>query len=238
MDVDVPLPVGAGVVGVEDEHVVELLGPLGAELQHGAHGGVPVDVGVLPLDVGVLGGGEGDVLVGLHQPGVHLPGPAALLPVEDVGLGGLDVAVVHEHPLHQILNVLHVGLALPLHLQNGEHLVGQPSGLLLLARLVGGPEGLVNGAGDLVLVELRQPAVPLSDFGECHCHPFLSRSAVAIDYHPLYSNTISCALFSRATPMIQYLDVRRQGAKQKARPKKGTCFLSVSLIFAFARSRP
>ena len=113
VDVDVPLPVCPGMVGVEHKHVVELLGPLRAELEHAPHGRIPVDVGVLPLDVGVLGLGEGDVLIGLHQPGVHLPGAAALLPVEDVGLGGLHIAVVHEHPLHQILNVLHIGLACP-----------------------------------------------------------------------------------------------------------------------------
>ena len=55
VDVDVPLPVGLGMLRVEDKHIVELLGALGAELEHGAHGGVAVDVGVLPLDIGVLG---------------------------------------------------------------------------------------------------------------------------------------------------------------------------------------
>ena len=174
VDVDVPLPVGAGVVGVEDEHIVELLGALGAELEHGAHGGVAVDVGVLPLDVGVLGLGEGDVLVGLHQAGIHLPGAAALLPVEDIGLGGLDIAVVHEHPFHQILDMLHAGLTLPLHLQDGEHLVGQLAGHVLLPRLVGGGKGLVDGGGDFLLVEVGQPAVPLADLGQCHGVSFLS----------------------------------------------------------------
>ena len=52
-----PLAVGLGVLGLEDEHLVELLGALGAILEHGAHGGVAVDVGVLPLDVAVLGVG-------------------------------------------------------------------------------------------------------------------------------------------------------------------------------------
>ena len=208
VDVDVPLPVCPGMVGVEHKHVVELLGPLRAELEHAPHGRIPVDVGVLPLDVGVLGLGEGDVLIGLHQPGVHLPGAAALLPVEDVGLGGLHIAVVHEHPLHQILNVLHIGLGLPLHLQDGEHLVGQLSGLLPPSGLVGGVERLLNGAGDLLLVELGQAAVPLADLCQCHgCPPpssFMKKANTGKDT-PSRLGTTSCVLMFLTSPMIPYL---------------------------------
>ena len=53
VDVDVPLPVGLGLLGLQDKHLIELLGPLAAVFQHGAHGGVGVDVGIFPLDVAV-----------------------------------------------------------------------------------------------------------------------------------------------------------------------------------------
>ena len=161
VDVDIPLLVGPGVLGLHHPHHVELLGPLAAVLEHGAHGGVAVDVGVLPLDVAVLGGGEGDVLIDLHQAAVEIPGLAALLAVQDVGLGGLDIAAVHEHPLHDILDVLHLGDLLALHLQDGGHLVGQAGGGVLIARLVGGGKGLVDGVRDLILMEGDHPSVPL-----------------------------------------------------------------------------
>ena len=161
MDVDVPLLVGPGVLGLEDEHLVELLGPLAAVLEHGPHGRVAVDVGVLPLHVGVHRVGEGDVLIDLHQPRVHLPGPAALVAVEDVGLGGLDVAVVHEHPLHNILDVLHLRGRRALHLQNGQDLLRQGGGPVLLSGLVGGLKGLGYGGGNLLLVKGHQPPIPL-----------------------------------------------------------------------------
>ena len=159
VDVDVPLLVGPGVLGLHHPHHVELLGPLAAVLEHGAHGGVAVDVGVLPLDVAVLGGGEGDVLIDPHEPAVQIPDLAALLAVEDVGSGGLDIAAVHKHPLHDVLDVLHVGGGLALYLQDGGHLMGQGGGSLVIAGLVGGLEGLVDGVGDLFLVEGDHPSV-------------------------------------------------------------------------------
>ena len=55
VDVDIALAVGLGVARVDDAHLVELLGRFRAVLQHGAHGGVGVDVGVLALHVGIGG---------------------------------------------------------------------------------------------------------------------------------------------------------------------------------------
>ena len=49
MDVDVAVGVGAGVLRVHHEHLVELLRALAAILQHGAHGGIGVDIRVFAL---------------------------------------------------------------------------------------------------------------------------------------------------------------------------------------------
>ena len=49
VDVDVALPVGLGVLGPQEVGLVVGLGTGGADLQHGAHGGVAVDVGVVTL---------------------------------------------------------------------------------------------------------------------------------------------------------------------------------------------
>ena len=160
MDVDVAVGVGAGVLRVHDEHLVELLRALAAILQHGAHGGVAVDVGVLALDVAVLGGGEGDVLIDLHEAGVHLSGAAALGAIEDVGLGRLHIAVVHQHPLHDVLDVLHVGAGAALHLQHRSHFVGQLGSSVVVAGFIGGLKGFVDRVGDLILMEGDHSTVP------------------------------------------------------------------------------
>ena len=49
VNVDLPVGVGLGDVGRDDVLVVKALGALRAVLEHGAHGGVGVDVSVLPL---------------------------------------------------------------------------------------------------------------------------------------------------------------------------------------------
>ena len=66
VDVDIPVAVRLGVLGLEHEHEVELLGALGTVLEHRAHGGIAVDVGVFAFDVGIDGGLVGNVLVNAH----------------------------------------------------------------------------------------------------------------------------------------------------------------------------
>ena len=178
VDVDIAVHVGLGVLGVEDIHLVELLGALRAVLEHGAHGGVAVDVGVLPLGVAVLGVLEGQILEGLHQAGVHLPHPGALRPVEDVLLGGAGVAVLDEGVLHRVLHLLDGGHR-PLAedaLDIGLHLDGQVLGHLVVAAAehLG---RLEDGVGDLAAVEGHFPAVPLDDSGKHRASPLLSQLA-------------------------------------------------------------
>ena len=112
VDVDVALAVGARELRIDDAHLVELLGRLGAVLEHGAHGGVGVDVGVLALHVRIGGLGERDVLERLDEAAVHVAGTAALGAVEDVGLGRLHEAGLDERLLHEVLHALHRGHAL------------------------------------------------------------------------------------------------------------------------------
>ena len=78
MDVDIAADVGGGHILGQDVVIDKVLGALGAVLQHGAHGGVGVDVGVLALHVGIGGLGEGDVLQSLDEAGVHVAHTAAL----------------------------------------------------------------------------------------------------------------------------------------------------------------
>ena len=123
MDVDVAVLVREAVLRVEDVHLVELLGTFAAVTQHHAHSGVAVDVGVLALDVRIGGILERDLLKLAHEAGIHLPRAAALLAVEDVGLGCAAVALLHQHLLHKVLHMLDLRLA-ALELEHGLHLAG------------------------------------------------------------------------------------------------------------------
>ena len=62
VDMDVAFAVGARVARIQNAHLVELLRGFGAVLQHGAHSGVGVDIGVFALHVGVRCLGERDIL--------------------------------------------------------------------------------------------------------------------------------------------------------------------------------
>ena len=133
VDVDIPIYVGFGIRRVEDVHLTELLGALGPILQHGAHGGVPVDVGILPLDVVVLRVLEGQIFIDLHQLRVHLPHPGALGAVQDVLLGGAAVAIFDQGVFYGVLNLFHGGLYLTVLLfQVEDNLMGQVLGHLVV----------------------------------------------------------------------------------------------------------
>ena len=77
VDMDIPVMMGSRKTGVQHVHFVELLRAFAAELEHTAHGGIAVDVGVFAFDVAVHRVLAGDVLEHLHQAGVHLAHTAA-----------------------------------------------------------------------------------------------------------------------------------------------------------------
>ncbi len=113
---DVALAVRLGELGVEDIHLVEFLRALGAVLEHGAHRGIAVDVGVLTFDVVILRGLEGQILIDLHQLGVHLADSGTLRAIEDELLRGSGVTVLDQDLLNRILYMLDRGLVVILRL--------------------------------------------------------------------------------------------------------------------------
>ena len=170
VNVDVAVFVGSGILGVDHVHLVEFFRAFGTVFQHGSHGGVSVDVGVFPLDVVVSGLLEGQILVDVHQPGVHVTDAGALRAIEDVFLGGSGVAVFNENLLHCILNLLHRRDTVMADLQQIElHLLRQVRGHfpVLSAQNLSGVE---NCVGDFVNIKRDDPAVALYDtFDSFHC---------------------------------------------------------------------
>ena len=163
VDVDVALGVGLGLLGGEQVGRVVGLGAGGADLQHAAHGGVAVDVGVVALHVADAGVHVGDLVDGLHQAGVRLADAGAVGPVQDVLLGRLVVAALHQAGLHRVLDLLDLGGFLAaVHLQVAGHLVGH-AGRFPRVALAGGLQGLEHGGRDLALVEQNYAAIPLDN---------------------------------------------------------------------------
>ena len=93
MDVNIPFPMGFGVPGVQDIHLIELFGAFGTIFQHGSHSGVPVDIGIFPLDISILRGFEGQILIDFHQAGVHFAVTGALRPIKDIFFGGAGMSI-------------------------------------------------------------------------------------------------------------------------------------------------
>ena len=165
MDMDIPVMMGSRKTGVQHVHFVELLRALAAELQHAAHGGIAVDIGVFPLDIAVHRVLAGDVLKYLHQAGVHLAHTAALGAVKDIRLGGTHEALFDQYALHHILHLLHRGHGgdVLIVFQLRDHQRRQ-----LLSRLVGllaaaSQKTMGNGVLDFARVKGHDPAVPLFD---------------------------------------------------------------------------
>ena len=94
---------------IEHVHVVELLRTFRTILEHGAHRGIAVDIGILSLDVGIRRILERDVLQNAHEPSLRLAGTAALRTVEDVCLRRSGIALANQHALHSILYAFHRG---------------------------------------------------------------------------------------------------------------------------------
>ena len=160
--------------------VVEVDGPLVVGLgdmfgQKNAPGQVPAH---LARDVVPLGGGDHGVLVGIFLGqllvlvaqqgqdglvgGVGLPDQGPVIPVDDVGLGQMELVPLHQPLLHQVLDVLHQDALALLRLDAADDgvdvLPAQPVGLGDLG------VGLLNGGCDFAAVIIHAGAIPFNNF--------------------------------------------------------------------------
>ena len=166
VNVDVTVDVRLGLLGLQHIHFVEFLCRNGAILQHGTHGGVAVDVGVLPLDVTVLCRVEGQLVEDGHQIGFHLPGTGALIPVQDVCLCSGSMSLFDQGLFHQILHLFHCGNLARIFLFNQSADLGRNLHCLVEIGTAHGLGSLKNGICDFLHVERNLPSIPLDDVNQ------------------------------------------------------------------------
>ena len=123
VDMDIPFPVRPGLLLAQNVFLVIVLGALRAVLQHGAHGSIAIDIGVIPLAVAIRGVGEGQLVVGAHQVRIHFPGAGALGAIQDIALCDEGIAILHQHLLHHILDIFDTRVSIDKFL--GQLLLGQ-----------------------------------------------------------------------------------------------------------------
>ena len=105
VNMDIAFPVCLGNMRLQQEHFIELLGTLRAILEHGAHGGIAVNVGIFTLDIIFNGGLERQILINLHQSGIHFTLARTLIAVQDICLRGACMSLLHKDFLHGVLHI-------------------------------------------------------------------------------------------------------------------------------------
>ena len=113
MNMNIAFTVRTGLLRGQDVFFVKILGAFRAVFKHGAHRSIAVDVGIVALEIAVLGIGKGDLVVNTHEVGVHLACATALSAIDNVLFGYHGIAVVHQHDLDHVLNILNAGGSVP-----------------------------------------------------------------------------------------------------------------------------
>ena len=186
-----PLACAAANSGRDHAHFIELLGRFAAVLEHGAHGGVCVYVGIFTLHVGIGRFGKRDIFERLEDAAVHVAHAIALGAVEDVGLRRLAEAFVDQGLLHKVLHAFNRRHALhgPA-LYAGHHVFGHLPGNGARPHGAGCLECLVHRFDDLLDFEIGGASVAFDD-GFDHGLPLSPRRAHDAGAH------------ARTTPFVQ-----------------------------------
>ena len=161
MNVNVSLGVRLGLCGRKQIGRVIGLGACRANLQHGTHGRVAVDVGVIALHIAEAGVHIGDLVNRLHQARLCLADARALGAVKDILLGGLFTAGAHQLLLHRVLNLFNLRRAVAAQVfQAGLHAVrhlGSHTGV----SFAGGLQRFQNSGRNFALIIEHHTPVPL-----------------------------------------------------------------------------
>ena len=161
VDVDVTVDVSFCYIFWKNIVVYKVLGAFRTIFEHGAHGGVAVDIGILSLDVCILRVRICQLVIDVHQIRLCFSDLGMLSTIQDVGLGGLLIVVSDKHTLY---NVLHLFYGACLSVELLDNLLGQVcevnAGHLLAVYCF---IGSIYSVEDLGLVELYFLSVSFDD---------------------------------------------------------------------------
>ena len=107
MNMDIALGMSLSKCRVKDIHLIEFLSAAGAVFKHGTHSGITIDIGVFTLNIAVLGRGESQILIDLHDLCVHLTHSGSVCAVKDVCLCCGCVTLFDEDFFNSILNLFY-----------------------------------------------------------------------------------------------------------------------------------
>ena len=96
-----------GKFRIDDIALVELFRTLRTVFEHRSHGGIAVNIGIFTLDLIFLRFLKGQILIDLHELGVHVPNSGTLRSVENILLGGTRVSVFDQNFLYGVLNLFY-----------------------------------------------------------------------------------------------------------------------------------
>ena len=174
MDVDPAFPVRLGEFRIDDLLQVVFLGDLAAVLEHGPHGAVGIDIGILALVVALDSVPEGKVEHGLHHVRPAFPHIRTLLPVQDVRLGHGAVAGFDKGGFDKVLDGFDVGPVgtdqFKLVFDLAGDIPGHGPGYLVIE--AASDRRLAYGVLDLGCFEGDFGAVPLDHFVDHSSSPF------------------------------------------------------------------
>ena len=164
MDVDITLAISLCLLRCQQVCLVVGFGSCCANLQHTAHRGVAVDVGVVSLDVALARIHLGDFVDGFHQTCICLADTCAVCTIKDVLLCRLVKAHSHQLMFDNILYFLNLrrGLLISFLQAFGNGLCNRRSAL---RRGVSGClHRLLDSGKNLALVKINDTSVSFDNF--------------------------------------------------------------------------
>ena len=163
VDMNIAFAVRFGLFRGEKILFVVVLCAFAAVFEHGAHGGVSVDVGVVALHIAGAGVRERELIIDLHESRFHFAGAGSGRAVEDVFFGDVFKALAHEGDFHGVLNIFNFRHGADFFVFQNRGRIHSDAHGIALSTVSGGFHCFVNGIGDFREVVRNDTSVTFDD---------------------------------------------------------------------------
>ena len=150
-------------------------GPLGAQLQHNAHGAIGIDVGVVTLEVHLCGVLEEQVVILSHKFYCRITALVVLFTIDDIFFSCLEMFVAHQGFFYDVLNFFHTGRVIIL--QRDIHLQGNCHQFIVSHFFPGAFVSSFERGNDFLGVVFNQTSVTLGYILNAHFFAFFPSKA-------------------------------------------------------------